>query len=176
MTYVSAGGIILASHVNGLYDASKGKPRVRLIQQAAQSIANATDVALTFGAGSTDVDTHGFHSEVTNNTRVTPSIPGAYVFRVVGFMAAPGAGITYQILSVFVYKNGNVQTPRLRVAGPTAANVSGAAEVELTLTANGTTDFFEARILQQASTTAAYNTNVGGSFASVFECSFDRDL
>jgi hypothetical protein len=173
---VAAGGIIAASHVNGLYDASKGKPKVRLIQQTAQAIASATDVALTFGAGSTDYDSHGFHSEVTNNTRITPNIPGRYLFRGVFFMAGAGSGLTYILLAAAIFKNGAVQCPRIRSTGPTQTNVASSVELEFELAANGTTDYFEFKGVQVGSTAGTYNTNVGGSFASVFECSYERDL
>ncbi len=149
------GDIIYARDVN--------RPVTRLVQQAAQSLANSTDTALTFGAGSEDFDLGGWHSETTNNTRITPTIPGYY--QVVGtvFLAASSA-VTSCIATIA--KNGTVQAPRSRMK-PGANNLSGTSTVTVTLYLNGTTDYVE--LIGQQTSGGALNTNVGGSFASVFE-------
>ena len=62
-------------------------PKVRLVQQAAgvQTIATS-DTTLTFGSGSEDYDTNGWHDETTNPSRITVDRDG----NAVGGAAATG--------------------------------------------------------------------------------------
>lgn len=146
------------------------KPLCRLVQQSAQSLTSAADTAITFGTSSEDIDTHGFHSEVTNNTRITPNVAGYYKITGTVFFAA-SSSITSAMATIS--KNGTVQPPRVR-AKPDSQNWSTSVQVSMIQRANGTTDYFE--LLGTQSSAGAVNTNVGGSFASVFEVEFLRDL
>jgi len=169
----SPGGIIYAADIVEALNASDLRPRVKIIQQSAQALASSTDVPITFGAGSTDVDTHGLHSETTNTTRVTFDRDGTWLCRGTLFMAAPGSGITFTILQASVFLNGAVQVPRNRWAGPTASNVSATIQASVELEADAG-DYVEFVGQQLASTAASKNTNVGGSFASTFEVIYQR--
>jgi hypothetical protein len=167
---VYGGDKTLVTDINPIEARTILKPLVRIAQQSAQSLANSTDTAITFGSGSTGFDTHDFHDESTNNSRVTPTVAGYY--RVTGtvFVAA-SAALTSLIATIG--KNGTVQAPRHRFK-PGTANVSASAQVSVILTANGTTDYFE--LFGQQTTGGALNTTTGGSFTSVLEVEFLRDL
>jgi hypothetical protein len=145
-------------------------PQVRLVQQAAQSLANSTDTALTFGTASEEWDTHGFHSESVNTSRITPTVAGYYRLTGTVFVVASTA---LTALTAVMAKNGTVQPPRHRPK-PAATNITSSVQVTVTLTANGSTDYFE--FFAQQTSGGALNTNVGGSFASVFECEYRRPL
>jgi hypothetical protein len=142
---------------------------VRLIQTVAQSIADAgADAALTFTAGSTDIDTHAFHSETVNTSRITPSVEGVYRFTATYVSAAPTTAVT---MGIVIGKNGTAQAPRTR-AGWNATVAQRTVSVTAILSANGTTDYFEALVFQDSS--GAVSTTVGSSFASTFECELLR--
>src|ERR1700750_2717699 len=101
MATFNVGDIVTADALDLLADA----PYCSLAQATAQSLPNITDTALTFGTSSTVSDNYGFHSETTNNTRITPSVPGLYQLGFTFFMAAGGTGITYVLLIASIYKN-----------------------------------------------------------------------
>lgn len=148
-------------------------PQVRLIQQASQSLASSTDTPITFGTSSEEWDTHGFHSESVNTSRITPTIPGYY--RLTGTLFMQGSG-TMTALTATIAKNGVVQPPRHRTRPLNTTNITSSVQVAVMLTANGTTDYFELFGQQTTSGATAVSTNVGGSFASVFECEYRRPL
>lgn len=50
----------------------------RLRQNAIQALADTVLTAISFGAGSEEIDTHGMHNESTNPTRVTIDKAGYY--------------------------------------------------------------------------------------------------
>lgn len=154
---------------------STQKPLVRLTQQTAQSLASNTDVALTFGASSEEIDTNGFHDTATNTSRITPTVAGYYRLTGTVTLAADTDLVSWQAA---IGKNGSIFAPRgLAVLPATAtASVPRSAFVSLILSANGTTDYFElfGRQLQTAATTSL--TSVGSSSASVFECELLRYL
>src|SRR4029078_8612691 len=138
-------------------------PVGRLLQQSGQSITNNSATALTCGSGSENIDTHNFHDTVTNNTRVTPNIPGYY--RLTGSVTFPASPFS-QILIV-VRKNGANYTPQT-IYRPDAAT-SGSAQVATTVTAqaHGSTDFFEVFVTQTSGSTQT--TGVSGVFETAFE-------
>jgi hypothetical protein len=166
----ATGERVTAAKLNTIRD-ELDKPLCKLVQQVAQSIANSTDTALTFGTGSEDFDTHGFHSETTNNTRITPSVAGYYLCYGTFFMS-PGA---YTSVIATIAKNGTVVPPRSRFRPEvTAPNLGTSVPVSVILAMNGSTDYVE--LFGQQSSGGAVNTNVGGSFASVFGVEFIRSL
>jgi hypothetical protein len=140
-------------------------PIVKLVQQATQLISAA--VALTFGAGSEEIDTHNFHDPATNPSRITPTVPGTY--RVTATLNMQAG--TYSSLLMVFRKNGANTTP-LVTYRPDPASATAAAQLTTLLTANGTTDYFE--IIVQ--TTPAGTTSIasGGVQASTFECEYKR--
>ena len=137
-------------------------PIVRLIQAAAQSIPNVTSTALTFAAGSEDIDTHNFHDTVTNNTRVTPTIAGYYQVTVTYASSANTATQLYAVVA----KNGAGVQPLVR---QTPAATSSAKSVQATaiVSMNGSTDYIEGWANQNSG--GALNTQVGGGINSVLE-------
>lgn len=146
-------------------------PIVRLVQRATQSIASATATAITFGSTSTDYDTHGFHSETTNNTRVTPTIPGYYA---ASASVSFGTGASsYTQISAAVAKNGTRVDPQdLKRPDPSTAATS--AYTQAIVTSNGITDYFEEWGSQNSS--GAQNTNGSAGFRCVLEVRFLRPL
>lgn len=147
------------------------KPLVRLIQAAAQSIPNTTTTALTFGAGSEDIDTHNFHDTVTNNSRITPNVAGYYRVTVT---YASVANVATQLFAV-VGKNGTAGfvQPLVRHT-PAATSAAKAVSATAIASANGTTDYFEGLVNQNSG--GALNTQVGGSVNSVLEVEYLRPL
>jgi hypothetical protein len=144
-------------------------PLVRLVQQAGQSIPDATQTALTFGAGSEDIDTHGFHDTVTNNTRITPNVAGYYEFRGVYYTGAPTTPVS---IDASFRKNGSTSIP----SGERVNSGAIATGVMATCTQpmNGSTDYMEFMAFQDSS--GAVNTNVSARFTSYVECEYIRPL
>lgn len=132
----------LDSRVTGLSAAS---PYVHLYQSSTgtQTIANTTPTAITFNAEVIDNPSgSGFHSTVSNTSRVTPTVAGRYFL--MGGVCFPAAG-TGSFNAQF-RKNGAVvlgaatyQDKQLYTSGFVALS----AQCTATLVANGTTDYFE---------------------------------
>jgi hypothetical protein len=112
-------------------------PVFQAYQSAAQSIGNATLAAA--GLNTTVVDSYGGHSNVTNNSRYTPTAAGYYlVLGQVGY-AVSAAG---NRLALF-YKNGvAVPVGQSGVFTPTAANFGIVPACSL-IFCNGSTDYIE---------------------------------
>lgn len=167
---VAAGDPTYASDINQILN----KPICRLIQAAAQSIAHASDVPVQFGVGSEDIDTHGFHDESTNNTRITPTVAGYY--RVDG-VASMSANTDYLGIQAGLRKNGAAVPSLQRVQKTTgtasATQTQGAYAI---LSANGSTDYFELQIQHTNTAAAARNTNPTAAQASTFEVEWLRPL
>jgi hypothetical protein len=170
---VATGGKVLSADFNTLVTLTLQRPLVRLIQQAAQSIPNTADTALTFGAGSEDIDTHGFHDTGTNTSRITPTVAGYYQLYGVVWWGNASDITSYH---AGIGKNGSVaarqRTLALTGVGATTRSINAAAM----LAANGSTDYFELFGQQTRSPNASLSTNVGGTFSSMFECIYLRPL
>lgn len=155
---------ITADALNVLF----GKPIGRLVQATLQSLADATRVAVTFGTGSTVIDTHAFHSESVNTSRITPTKAGYYRFSGFGFWAAQTTPVS---TDVTFRLNGTTSLPSAwRGLGTTVAG-SGFTQVEQLM--NGTTDYMELTIDQDSS--GAVNSNVSVNFTSSVEWEFIRE-
>ena len=156
-----------------LVAATSSKPIVKLVQQSAQALADNTEAAITFGAGSEVVDSHGFHDTGVNPSRITPNRPGWYTLR--GTLTLP-ALTTYASVQVGIRKNGANVASVVR-DGPNATGSARSLQVAVLEQANGTTDFFEVSALQDNTANTAQNTpSNGGSLSCVFECVFERNL
>jgi hypothetical protein len=159
---MAAGDIIFWSDVA---DAIR-PPVTRLVQQAVQSCANATNVQITFGAGSEEIDTHGFHDTAVNTNRITPTKAGRY--RVVGTVnMASSAAVT--ILAAFIGKNGLSVQPYVR-AKPAATATTNAASASAIVELNGTTDYVELWVNQTSG--GALNTQASGGVNSALELEY----
>jgi hypothetical protein len=143
-------------------------PLVRLVAQATQSIAAA--VAVQFGTGSEEVDTHGFHDTATNNSRITPTVAGWY--RLTATVNMQSAAYS-QILMVFRKNAANV-APLVPFRPDAAAAAAGGVQLTATVSANGSGDYFEIVTQSTPAGTTAFAS--GGVQTSVFECEFIRPL
>lgn len=167
---VFAGDIIFADDINEIDDGTLNKPIGRLVAASTQSIPNGlAATAITFSAE--EIDTDGFHDNSTNNTRVTPSVPGYYRFSGTVFMGSSMAGVTNA--QSHIRKNGTTPlAPASRTPGQTAfsTNFSSTCIQQM----NGTTDYVELIMMHNA--TAAALTSQSGQLSSVLEWEFLRGL
>lgn len=143
-------------------------PCVRLIQQLSQSLTSGANAAITFGAGSEDIDTHNYHDTAANTSRITPLKAGRY--RVVGTVNM-AASTTITILTAFIGKNGVAVQPFLRTK-PGAANTTCAVLVSAVVEMNGTTDYVELYGNQTTSGATAVSTQASGGVNSVLELEY----
>lgn len=148
-------------------------PTVRLVQQAAQTLNNGANAEITFGAGSEEEDTHGFHDTSTNNQRVTPTIPGRYRCRGHVHVAAGGGNLTQVVAGLA--KNGSRVAPQAVVRpDPTGAAASAASEA--LIRCNGTTDYITVVAQQQNSAAGTRDTSVSAPFQSTLEVVYEGPL
>jgi hypothetical protein len=162
MAFVT-GQRITADALNVLFD----KPIGRLVQVTAQSLTDATRVALTFGTGSTVIDTHSFHSESSNNTRITPTKAGYYRFAGTGFWSAQTTPV---VTDVSFRLNGTTALASAWRAVPGAQAASGFTQIEQLM--NGSTDYVELTVNQDSS--GAVNSDASVNFSSTVEWEFIR--
>lgn len=108
-------------------------------QSAAQSIPTGTVTAV--GMNTTDVDSYAGHSNVTNNSRYTPTVPGWYLF--VGSVSLV-QNATSNRLAEF-RKNGGSSAVNLGQADCLTPDTNNPATVRTLamLLCNGTTDYVE---------------------------------
>jgi hypothetical protein len=143
------------------------KPVCKLIQGSAQSIPNSTATAVTFGVGSEDIDTHGFHDTSVNPSRVTPNVAGYY--RVTATYAS--AANTANQLVCNIAKNGTTVQPFHRetpAATSAAKNVLNSTIVQC----DGVSDYIEMYVTQNSG--GALNTQASGGLNSVLEVELSR--
>jgi hypothetical protein len=165
---MAAGDVITASDYAAIKRTSKDRAVCRLAQAAAQSMPSGTATALTFAAGSEVTDNDGFHDMVTNNTRITPTIAGWYVFDGTVFLAAATTPVSRE---AYFRQNGVTSLPGgARDVGNAIASAIPVEPAEIYC--NGTTDYVELLCRQQSS--AAVNTNVASQQTSTFSCRMVR--
>lgn len=169
---MAAGDIVFYVDLQDVIDGSLQKPLVKLVQQTLQSFAHNVDTPITFGTSSEIIDTHGFHSETVNNTRVTPTVAGYYRCTGLFFVDSVSTITNY---GVVVRLNGTVVAPRQRVQ-PSAQTFTKSVQVTTTVQVNGSTDFLDLCGYQFDTGAVARNSVVGGSFGSTFEVEFIRGL
>ena len=168
-----AGGSTNYADYAALAAASLSRPLVRLVAQSAQSIPNSADTAITFGAGSEDIDTHGFHDTSVNISRITPSVAGYYQLSGNVWYVSDADVISYYAM---IAKNGSPASRSRVVLPSTATTGSRSINAFAVLPANGTTDYFELLTNQTQAAVAALSTSATGTFTSVLECVFLRPL
>lgn len=121
------------------------RPYVHVYQSSTgtQSIANTTATAINFNAEVIDNPAGtGFHSTVTNVSRIIPTVAGRYFIQ--GNVCFPAAG-TGSFLAQ-IRKNGAVvlgAAPYQDKQLYTSAFVALSAQCHATIVCNGTTDYFE---------------------------------
>lgn len=160
---MAAGDIIYWSDVA---DAIR-PPVTRLVQQASQSCANAANTAVTFGAGSEEIDTHGFHDTSVNTARITPTKAGRYRVKGTVNMAAQN---TVSLLTAFIGKNGASVQPFSRSKPGTVSTSTVAHDAEAIVELNGTTDYVELYVNQTSG--GALSTQASGGVNSVLELEY----
>jgi hypothetical protein len=171
VTAVAGGRTFLVDYTT-LVNSSSGKPLVRLVQAATQSLTNSTLTALTFGASSEDVDTHGFHDTGSNTSRVTPTTAGWYRINFTLVMPTTAA---ISIIRAAVGKNGTAVSPLTCNKPVAATNTAVTASATAMQQANGSSDYFEGLGLQTSG--GALSTSVAaGGLTSVLEVEFLRPL
>jgi hypothetical protein len=148
-------------------------PKVRLVQQAAQTLAHATNADITFGAGSEELDTHGFHDTASNPARVTPNVAGWYRCRGHVHVASGGGNLT-QIVAGLAKNGARVAPQQVTRPDPTAA--AGSAASEALISCNGSTDYITLVAQQQTSTSASRDTSVSAPFQSTLEVVYEGPL
>lgn len=166
-----AGAIVEEEDITTIEESSSEKPLVRLIQQSAQSLNNATNTDITFGVGSTDIDTHAFHSESSNTARVTPTVAGYYRARAHLHMAAAAA--SYTQLVVGLSKNGTRVDPHT-VYRPDPTVAATGCSAEAIISCNGSTDYITMTANQTSG--GARDTGSATPFRSTLEVEFLRPL
>ncbi len=160
-----------ATMMQTLADYTVNRPLVKLVTQSSQALADATEVAIQYGVGSTVFDTHTYHSETVNTTRITPLIPGYYKATVIGFfdiLTTPVAFYTVARLN-----GATLISPSTRLGaasvGLAASGVPNIGEVAM----NGTTDYVE-HLMWQDSAGADSTIVPSGSFRCGFALEFLR--
>lgn len=170
-TTYAVGQRLTTSLLQYLADNTVNKPLVRLVAVATQSLNDNTSTAIAFGTGSTVIDTHAYHDEVTNNTRVTPLKAGYY--RAWGTVSY-GSRTDYATLQSVIRFNGVDQVGNNRI-GPNATSTPRSATAgPVTLLCNGTTDYIELGALQDNTANVAQTTTSSGSSNSYLEVEFVR--
>lgn len=160
---MGAGDFALWEDIADLID----PPVVRLVQASAQSLANNTPTALTYGAGSEEIDSHGLHDMVTNPSRITLGKAGIWEVRATLNLAVSSAvTIAYSVVA----KNGaNVQPlPRVK---PAATSTTTGAQVAALVESDGD-DYVEHMVVQVSG--GSVSTQASSGVNSVFEAKFVR--
>jgi len=160
-TSVATGDRILASTINDLIKYALNPALVRLVQTAAQSIPDNTITALTF-TGAEDIDVYGFHDPTTNTSRITPNIPGTYLF----FGSYYSGAATGTSIDCSIRKNAATTTPTGN--RDTFGTIAQSQYAQAIFDMNGSTDYTELMGLQDS--TGATNSNVSARFTSHFSC------
>lgn len=162
-----AGQIVDDADFTIISESSATRPHGRLVASGTQALADNTQVAVQYSTE--DWDSHGFHSTVTNNSRVTPNVPGYYRVWVTTFFDPQTTPV---VSDTNIRKNGssNVAPANRGVGQAVAFSQACTAEVEM----NGTTDYFE-HVCRQDSA-GADSTNQSSQFSSVMEWEKVRDL
>ncbi len=129
-------------------------PVTQLEQQAAQTVSNATDTAVTFGTSSETFDDENWHDTATNNTRITPTIAGRYRAHFHGTWVGVSPEVIILTYS-YIRKNGTTVVSRSGGLKPYTGSTSAPMipSVETYVDMNGTTDYLEA-IIEHTSTGA----------------------
>lgn len=172
---VSAGDPVSSSDVTATEDYTIRKPIVRLVAAAAQSLTNNTTTAITYGASSEDIDTHGYHDTATNPSRVTPLIAGYYRCTAHTSMNT-ASGTNYTQVAAAIGKNGTRFAPQTIHRPDAASNAGANAQTTGIVSLNGSTDYVEHFGSQTNGAATAQNTTVSVGFQSTFEVVFERPL
>ena len=169
-----AGGTVFAVDTTTIAAKTTGRLVCKLVQQVAgqqTALTTATDIVLTFGASSEEIDTHNAHDTTTNNSRITPTVAGIYRVDIKPILAF---STTITSIGTALRKNGTVVERTGNHKPNATANVNiGAPQFSTMIAMNGTTDYLEAVVFFVASANQATN-NVAGSTCT-FTVTYERD-
>lgn len=141
------------AQVRDLNNFSLGPPLFYGRQGSAQSIANNTVAGVTLDTEVLDPD--GFHSTVTNPSRVVVTIPGTYFVMGYGTFAANTAGVR----SARINLNGSAIPASQSTFSPSPSGIQWGAPCWAVATMNGTTDYLELSVSQTSG--GALSTYIG---------------
>lgn len=161
---VAAGGRINASDINEAIDASAEKPMCVLRKGTVTSVANNSTAALLWDAE--DLDTHGWHNNSSNTSRITPTKAGwIRITATVTF-----SGNTTGRRGIVIRFNGSSTWWGTTFIATSSANVT--VTVTVSVPANGSGDYFEVGAFQDSG--GALNT--ADTTSTRFEAEWLRDL
>lgn len=169
---VEVGDLVTAE----LLDLMLNPPTVHLVAQATQSQATNVTSAVVYGTGSTVLDTHDYHSESSNNTRITPTRAGIYKVNAKAFWAGD---TDYLVLDTFLRMNGSSivagSSGRETYNSNTGSGLHSEQTGDIYVTMNGTTDYIEQLIVQTNTNAGTNTTNASAQFSSVFNLVFHKE-
>lgn len=160
-----------------LLDLMLNPPTVHLVAAATQSHGNNATNAMAYGTGSTVLDTHDYHSESSNNTRITPTRAGIYK---VNAKAMWTTDTDYLILDTILRMNGSSivggSSGRESYGAATGASFKSVQTGDIYIPFNGTTDYVEQLVVQTNTNAGANNTASSAQFSSVFNLVFHKEI
>jgi len=164
---LGAGQIAEDADFTAIDATTDSKPIGRLVASGTQTLNDNVETAITFSAE--EIDTHGFHSTVSNTSRVTPNVAGYYRFYGSVFFASLTTPVTAEGR---LRKNGTDNiAPAHRGPGYTVAS-SGPTTAIIAM--NGTTDYVELIARQDSAGNSSTNQSI--QFSSVLEWEYIRGL
>jgi hypothetical protein len=172
---VAAGAPLNAATINALIAGRANRPNVRLALTANQSIANITNTAILFGAGTEVRDVSGWHSTSANTSRVTPNLSGIFlclgrIYWAASLENPSGDRRAYIEKNSGLDGNWSRNFPRATggaYPGTGAAGVSH--DVSGVVSLNGTTDYVELGCYQSSGVAL----NASGVGDATFSTTFD---
>ena len=172
----NSGDPVLAIDSQSIVASTTGRPLIRLVQQTTQTLADNTAVAMQFGAGSEDIDTHNYHDTATNNTRITPTLAGYYRF---DFSVMFGARADYANYNAWIRKNGSSNmAPAFRASwNATGASSNAPTAADSVIVAmDGVSDYVELIAQQDNIANVSSSTNASVQFSSTLQGEYLRPL
>lgn len=157
----------LNTHVRDNLTELRASQTCRVYRSVTQSLNNNTYTLIGFNAESSDVP--GWHSTVTNDNRVTPTVAGLYLV-VAGASFAHDTTGSREIVIVRNGLGGDFVTSAGRsIAVDAAGGLSANLNVTGVFPANGSSDYFALAAWQNSG--GALNTN-GGEFLTWLSVTF----
>ncbi len=144
-------------------------PTVRLVGQAAQSLANGTNTALTYGAGSEEIDSHNLHDTTTNPSRILLGKAGVWDVYISTNLAS---NTTVSNMSHNIVKNGASYQPFVRNQPVAATSTTKGMTTTHALVESDGDDYVEHFATQTSG--GAINTQNTGGVNCVFEAMWRR--
>lgn len=155
------------SGVSSAWRSGTPAPMVHLVQQTAQTgWTTATSTAVTFGTGSTVIDTGSFHSESSNTSRVV--IGKQLGWWQIGACYCPQGNSNTTYARGIIYKNGVANPVNGAFGGQVLSNAAGFVGVAVPVTlvqATASTDYIEL-YGQQHATSTPIGTAVSSGFVA----------